>query len=89
MGRMGTPLISFNRYNEMAKALKKTDRSILYSLCSWGEDFVHTVSCRHASERQRLTESLSGADRSQTPGVYLETSTTRLLARMSYADVEL
>ncbi|KAJ6442209.1 alpha-galactosidase [Purpureocillium lavendulum] len=42
MGRMGTPLISFNRYNEMAKALKKTGRSILYSLCSWGEDYVHT-----------------------------------------------
>ncbi|KAI4721491.1 hypothetical protein E4T48_02267 [Aureobasidium sp. EXF-10727] len=42
MGRMGTPLISFDRYNEMAKALKKTGRSILYSLCSWGEDFVHT-----------------------------------------------
>ncbi|UNI22448.1 Alpha-galactosidase [Purpureocillium takamizusanense] len=42
MGRMGTPLISFNRYNEMAKALKKTGRAILYSLCSWGEDYVHT-----------------------------------------------
>ncbi|KAH0282578.1 hypothetical protein KCU62_g9634, partial [Aureobasidium sp. EXF-3399] len=42
MGRMGTPLISFNRYNEMAKALKETGRSILYSLCSWEEDFVHT-----------------------------------------------
>jgi len=48
MGRMGTPLISFNRYNEMAKALKKTGRSILYSLCSWGEDYVHTVSCLDA-----------------------------------------
>lgn len=44
MGRFGTPLISFNRFNEMAKALKKTGRSILYSLCSWGEDYVHTVS---------------------------------------------
>lgn len=55
MGRMGTPLISFDRYNKMAQALKKTGRSILYSLCSWGEDFVHTVSCRHASARQRLT----------------------------------
>ncbi|KAL5086277.1 hypothetical protein Trisim1_009154 [Trichoderma cf. simile WF8] len=42
MGRFGTPLISFNRFNEMAKALKKTGRSILYSLCSWGEDYVHT-----------------------------------------------
>ncbi|KAH0496670.1 hypothetical protein TgHK011_004021 [Trichoderma gracile] len=26
----------------MAKALKKTGRDILYSLCSWGEDYVHT-----------------------------------------------
>ncbi|EHK15868.1 glycoside hydrolase family 27 protein [Trichoderma virens Gv29-8] len=42
MGRFGTPLISFNRFNEMAKALKKTGRSILYSLCNWGEDYVHT-----------------------------------------------
>ncbi|KAL7906729.1 glycoside hydrolase family 27 protein [Trichoderma velutinum] len=42
MGRFGTPLISFNRFNEMAKAIKKTGRSILYSLCSWGEDYVHT-----------------------------------------------
>jgi alpha-galactosidase len=46
-GRFGTPLVSFNRYNEMAKALKATGRSILFSLCSWGEDYVHTVSlCR-------------------------------------------
>ncbi|KAL6881448.1 glycoside hydrolase family 27 protein [Trichoderma novae-zelandiae] len=42
MGRFGTPLISFTRFNEMAKAIKKTGRSILYSLCSWGEDYVHT-----------------------------------------------
>jgi len=38
MGRFGTPLVSFNRFNEMAKVLKATRRSILYSLCSWGED---------------------------------------------------
>jgi hypothetical protein len=44
MGRFGTPIVSFNRFNEMAKALKATGRSILYSLCSWGEDYVHTVS---------------------------------------------
>lgn len=44
MGRFGTPLISFNRFNAMAEAIKKTGRSILYSLCSWGEDYVHTVS---------------------------------------------
>lgn len=44
MGRFGTPLVSFNRFNDMAKALKATGRAILYSLCSWGEDYVHTVS---------------------------------------------
>ncbi|KAM0712301.1 hypothetical protein Q7P37_011396 [Cladosporium fusiforme] len=42
MGRFGTPTVSFNRFNDMAKALKDTGRSILYSLCSWGEDYVHT-----------------------------------------------
>ncbi|KAK3673906.1 hypothetical protein LTR78_006108 [Recurvomyces mirabilis] len=42
MGRFGTPLVTFNRFNDMAKALKATGRSILYSLCSWGEDYVHT-----------------------------------------------
>lgn len=44
MGRFGTPQISFNRFNAMAEAIKKTGRSILYSLCNWGEDYVHTVS---------------------------------------------
>jgi hypothetical protein len=43
MGRFGTPLVSFNLFNEMAKARKSTRRSILYSLCSWFEDYVHTV----------------------------------------------
>ena len=42
MGRFGTPKISFDRYNAMAEALKATGRSIFYSLCSWGEDYVHT-----------------------------------------------
>ncbi|KAK4579836.1 hypothetical protein LTR86_000037 [Recurvomyces mirabilis] len=42
MGRFGTPLVTFNRFNDMGKALKATGRSILYSLCSWGEDYVHT-----------------------------------------------
>lgn len=28
----------------MRKALNATGRPILYSLCSWGEDYVHTVS---------------------------------------------
>lgn len=45
MGRFGTPLISFERFNAMARALNKTGRSILYSLCNWGEDYVHTVRC--------------------------------------------
>ncbi|ETI28250.1 hypothetical protein G647_00699 [Cladophialophora carrionii CBS 160.54] len=42
LGRFGYPEISFNRYNTMAKALNATGRPILYSLCSWGEDYVHT-----------------------------------------------
>lgn len=42
MGRFGTPKISFDRYNVMAQALKATGRKIFYSLCSWGEDYVHT-----------------------------------------------
>ena len=41
-GRFGYPEISFNRYNVMAQALNGTGRNILYSLCSWGEDYVHT-----------------------------------------------
>lgn len=41
-GRFGFPEVSFNRYNEMAKALNATQRPMLYSLCSWGEDYVHT-----------------------------------------------
>ena len=44
MGRMGTPQISFNRFKVMADALKATGREIALSLCSWGEDYVHTVS---------------------------------------------
>lgn len=41
-GRFGYPEVSFNRYNVMAEALNATGRPILYSLCNWGEDFVHT-----------------------------------------------
>ena len=41
-GRFGYPEVSFNRYDVMAKALKATGRPILYSLCTWGEDYVHT-----------------------------------------------
>jgi len=43
MGRFGTPKISFDRYKVMGDALKDTGRNILYSLCNWGEDYVHTV----------------------------------------------
>jgi alpha-galactosidase len=41
-GRFGYPEVSFNRYNVMWEALNATGRPILYSLCSWGEDYVHT-----------------------------------------------
>ena len=42
-GRFGTPLVSFQRYEVMWKALNSTGRPILYSLCSWGEDYTHAV----------------------------------------------
>ncbi|KAF7846415.1 hypothetical protein BT93_L4410 [Corymbia citriodora subsp. variegata] len=42
MGRFGTPKITFDRYNAMSQAINATGRSMLYSLCNWGEDYVHT-----------------------------------------------
>ncbi|KAK6846301.1 glycoside hydrolase family 27 protein [Apiospora arundinis] len=42
MGRIGTPLISFNRFKTMSDALRQTGRNVLLNLCNWGEDFVHT-----------------------------------------------
>lgn len=42
MGRVGTPSVSFNRFKTMADALKATGRNILFNLCNWGEDLVHT-----------------------------------------------
>lgn len=42
MGRVGTPTASFNRFKAMADALKATGRNILFNLCNWGEDLVHT-----------------------------------------------
>ncbi|KAI9870443.1 MAG: hypothetical protein M1823_008741, partial [Watsoniomyces obsoletus] len=42
MGRFGYPEVSYNRYNNMWQALNSTGRPILYSLCNWGEDYVHT-----------------------------------------------
>lgn len=44
MGRFGTPLISFQRFNAMAEALKATGKNIFYSLCNWGEDYSYSVS---------------------------------------------
>lgn len=46
-GQSGTPLISYNRYNTMSKALNATGRPILYSLCNWGEDGPWNVSHPH------------------------------------------
>ena len=43
LGRSGSALISFNRYKAMADALNATGRPMVYSLCSWGEDQVHSV----------------------------------------------
>lgn len=37
-GRSGTPLISFERYDAMSKALNSTGREIVYSMCNWGND---------------------------------------------------
>lgn len=37
-GRSGTPQISFERFNNMSRALNATGRPILYSMCNWGED---------------------------------------------------
>lgn len=77
MGRFGTPLISFNRFNEMAKVLKATGRSILYSLCSWGEDYVHTVSCcRRRSVYLICTDKSSGDLQSPIHGASPATFTT-------------
>ena len=43
LGQSGTALISFNRYKAMGDALNATGRPMVYSLCSWGEDQVHSV----------------------------------------------
>ncbi|KAM0329990.1 hypothetical protein ACHAQA_004159 [Verticillium albo-atrum] len=42
MGRHGTPKVSYDRFNTMGKALNATGRPIVYSLCSWGEDYVYS-----------------------------------------------
>ncbi|KAJ4389327.1 hypothetical protein N0V93_006793 [Gnomoniopsis smithogilvyi] len=38
-GNAGTQYLSRNRYDTMSQALNATGRSILYSLCNWGEDY--------------------------------------------------
>lgn len=52
MGRVGTPSISFNRFKTMADALKGTGKNILFNLCNWGEDLVHTVSNATSNDQQ-------------------------------------
>jgi Alpha galactosidase A len=37
-GRSGIPKISYDRYANMSRALNRTGRPILYSMCNWGED---------------------------------------------------
>lgn len=41
LGRYGTPEASFKRFEAMRSALNSTGRPILYSLSSWGEDYVY------------------------------------------------
>lgn len=54
MGRVGTPKISFDRFKTMGDALKATGRNVLYNLCNWGEDLVHTVSNISASTHDHI-----------------------------------
>jgi hypothetical protein len=56
-GRFGYSEVSFNRYNMIWKALNATGRPILYSLCNWGEDYVHTGRCRLPIPREFLETS--------------------------------
>lgn len=37
-GQAGTPKLSYDRYANMSLALNATGRTILYSMCNWGED---------------------------------------------------
>lgn len=90
MGRFGTPLISFQRFNAMAEALKATGKNIFYSLCNWGEDYSYSVS--HPVSIQCLpfvntgvSKQHSGLRQLATLGVSLETSTTLLPDQMIYA----
>ena len=62
----------------MSKALNATGRPILYSLCTWGEDYVHTVSFANSDLRaiESKTDILvSGECHWPTRGECLETST--------------
>lgn len=88
MGRFGTPLVSFNRFNEMAKALKATGRSILYSLCSWGEDYVHTVRPVKLFNVRSLLMMLSGDLPLRTLGASPATFTIPSLVQTLFAAAE-
>lgn len=90
MGRFGTPLISFQRFNAMAEALKATGKNIFYSLCNWGEDYSYSVSPINPIQYLSLIETdlpkqYSGLRPLVTLGVFLETSMTLLLGQMIYA----
>jgi hypothetical protein len=90
MGRFGTPLISFQRFNAMAEALKATGKNIFYSLCNWGEDYSYSVSlsCRFETSVFIDTDASkqhSGLRPLVTHGVFSETSTTLLPDQMIYA----
>jgi alpha-galactosidase len=56
MGRFGTPLISFERFNAMAEALKATGKNIFYSLCNWGEDYSYSVSLTVLAQNSKHLE---------------------------------
>lgn len=56
-GRAGTPQISYERYNNMSRALNATGRPILYSMCNWGEDgpWNFAVVCMHVELSTRCS----------------------------------
>lgn len=92
MGRFGTPLISFERFNKMAEALKATGKNIFYSLCNWGEDYSYSVrfskySCHHLQDTLRLTRIkwFSGLRPLVTHGAFSVTSTILSLAQTIFA----
>jgi hypothetical protein len=90
LGRFGTPLISFQRFNAMAEALKATGKNIFYSLCNWGEDYSYSVSQIISIQQLSFIDAdasnqHSGLRPSVTLGAFLETSTIPLPDQMIYA----